>query len=321
MLLKYLNSNRISIAFLLSLLPVVYWIPSFFLTPVVIPEPSGLPLTRLINSFSRDFRLLSSLLALALIITNGYLLNQLNTIHIFIPFRTRLPAFFYIILTVSMTQLHFLTPQLIASSLVILAFYRIFSAYKVDRISLSFLDAGILIALASMVYFQAIVLVLFLFSCLIILRPFIWREWVFTFLGLAIPYIFLISIYYITGNPLSGFLGDIADSMQRSDDHFMLSQMINMGYVMFILLIGSYFIARALDQMKIHARKFFLVFLFIFLISLLMYLLPGAGAGLVYVISIPLAYLFTYYFVRCRPTWVNEIFILLFLLLLIWQRF
>jgi hypothetical protein len=109
--------------------------------------------------------------------------------------------------------------------------------------------------------------------------------------------------------------------MQRSDDHFMLSQMINMGYVMFMLLIGSYFVARALDQMKIHARKFFLVFLFIFLISLLMYLLPGAGAGLVYIISIPLAYLFTYYFVRCRPSWVNEIFILLFLLLLIWQRF
>lgn len=321
-MLKYFNSNRISIIIFISLFPAVYWIPSLF--PSVspqIPEVTGVPLGRLILAFNRDFRLLSSLVALILVIVNGYLLIELNTIYIFIPARTQLPSYFYGVLVMGMSQLHQLTPALVSSTMLVLVFYRIFSAYKVERISLNFLDAGMLISLASLIYFPTLVFFLFLLASLIILRPFIWREWTFAVLGLIIPYIFLISVYFLADISFAGYFTEIADSLNKVEQHFKLSQVINWSFVLVFMLIGSYYMASAIDKMKIHASKFFFVYLFFFLFSVIIYMvIPGSGLGMIFFVSIPLAYLFSYYFVRCRRNWVNEILFLLFLMLLLWQR-
>lgn len=323
MLLKYFNSNRISVFLFIALLPVAFWIPSFF--PATYPQVhdiSGGPLGRLILKVSAEFRLISSLLALALVMLNGYLLIQLNTIHIFIPVRTRLPAYFYTVLVAGMTQLHQLTPALVASSIVIVVLFRIFSTYKLERISLNYLDAGMLISLASIVYFPALLFFLFLIAGMLMLRPFIWREWVFAIIGLIIPYLFIISGYYLLNLPFSGYVKDIADSFAKTEQEYKLSQIVNWAYVLVFVLISSYYMATAIDSMKIHARNFFLVFLVFFLFSVTVYLsVPGAGIGMIYFVSVPLAYLFTHFFAKSRQHWINELFFLLFLILLLWQRF
>ena len=321
MLLKYINSNRISVILLISMLPVVYWIPSLFQAPIQIAETAGVPLGKMIISFNLNFRLISSFLALLLVIVNGYLLIQLNTIHIFIPLRTQLPSFFYVTLAIGMTQSTQLTPALISSTLLILVVYRIFSAYKAEGISINFLDAGLLVSLASLIYFPALAFFLFLLAGLILLRPFNWREWTFAVLGLILPYFFLISVYYLADIPVMGIFKDISDSFIKVNQDFRFSQIVSWSYVLLFLLIGSYFMASALDSMKIHARKFFLVFLVFFLFSVLIYLIiPGAGTGMVFFVSVPLACLFSFYFVKCKRNWINELFFAFFLLLLLWQR-
>jgi hypothetical protein len=296
--------------------------PSLFqVNSIPISETAGVPLGKVIFLFSRNFRLISSIIALLLIIVNGYLLIQLNTVHIFIPFRTQLPSFFYVTLAMGMTQLHQLTPALVSSTLLILVFYRIFNAYKAEEISTNFLDAGLLISTASLVYFPSLVFFLFLLAGISLLRPFIWREWAFAVLGLILPYFFLISVFYLADIPVAGFYKDIADSFIKTAQDFRLSNVVNWSYVLLFMLISSYFMAIALDNMKIHARKFFMVFLVFFLFSVFIFLImPGAGAGMVYFVSVPLAYLFSYFFVKCKRTWINEIFFVLFLLLLLWQR-
>src|SRR5512138_2051845 len=151
MLLKYINSNRLQVIIIFLLIPVLYWIPSAFQGTVHhVSEIKGVPLGRWIISFNNNFTGIASFIALLLIMLNGYLLIQLNTVHFFIPHRTQLPFFFYVILSLSITQLHQLTPALVASTLVILIFYRIFHAYKVDGLSYNYLDAGLLISLASL---------------------------------------------------------------------------------------------------------------------------------------------------------------------------
>jgi hypothetical protein len=323
MVLKYFNSNRISLVWFISLFPLVYWIPSFFSAAYFQPpEVSGVPFGRLILAFNRDFRFLASLVALILIIVNGYMLIQLNTIHIFIPGRTQLPAFLYSALAISITSLHQLTPQLIASSLLILLLFRILSTYKSEGISLNFLDAGLLVSLASLFYFPAVAFFLFLLFALIILRPFIWREWTFAAIGLVLPYLLLASVYYLVEWPFSGYLTDISATWHKTEQHFRMREIVNWSYIAVLLIIGSIFMIRAIDSMKIHARKFFLVFLDFFLFSVLIFLiLPGWGIGMVFFTSAPLAYLFSYYFVKCRRHWANEILFILLLLLLLWQRF
>jgi len=321
MLLKYFNSNRLSVVILFVLLPILFWIPSFGREAVDVADPGGMPLGNWIIAFNNNFRVLASLIALLLIILNGYLLIQLNTVHIFIPYRTPLPLYFYCILAISFTQFHWLTPALVASTLIILVFYRVFSAYKIDRISINFLDAGILIATASLIYFPTLFLFIGLLITLLLIRPFIWREWVFSLIGLLIPYAFAFSAYYLLDIPAGDLFSRMSDSFERQPIDFRLSQIVNWSFVLFFVIISSYYIAKAIDSMKIHARKFFLVFLAFFCFSLLLFfVIRGAGAGMLYIGAVPLAYLFTHYFVKCNRSWVNDFFFVVFILLLIWQR-
>jgi hypothetical protein len=322
MLLKFINSNRLSVIVFISLLPVVMWIPSLLPgSSVLIAEPGGVPLGRLIMAFNKNFRLIASLIALLIIVGNGYLLIQLNTVHIFIPARTQLPAFFYSVLVIGITSLHQLTPALVSSALFIFVFFRIFSSYKNDGISVSFFDCGLLIAVASLIYFPALIFYLFLLAALPIIRSFNWREWVFTLIGLMLPYVFLISIYYLLDLPVSGIFTDIRNSIAHTSWKYDLSTVIYWSFILLIMLITSFYNLSMFDSMKIHARKYFQVFFVFFLFSLLVYLLmSGAGSEMVYFAAVPLSYLFSFYFMKCSKNWINEMFIVVLLLLLIWQR-
>jgi|WetSurMetagenome_2_1015567.scaffolds.fasta_scaffold61443_2 hypothetical protein len=322
MLLKYINSNRFSVTFFFLLLSVALWIPSIISGNVTaVSFGKGEPFGDLVIAFNNNYQVVASIVAFLLIILNAYLLIQLNIIHIFIPYRTQVPAFFYVIIALSITQLHQLTPALVASSLVFLVFFRVFNAYKSEKTSLNFLDAGLLVAIASLFYFPAIFYFLFLLASLALVRPFIWREWVFALIGLLLPYIFVFSVYYLLGTPAHNFFQGISETFIRTPWNLRMSQVVNWLFIMFFMLVGSYYLANAIDSMKIHARKFFMVFLVFFLFSVLFFLLiPGAGTGMVYFITIPLSYLFSYYFVRCRRNWINDLFMTVFIILLLWQR-
>lgn len=322
-MLKYLNSNRLSVALLFFIFPVAYWISGMFTGNIhnTAINTEVVPLGQLIVAFDSNARVFSSLLAIVLILLNGYLLIQLNTIHIFIPYRTYLPLFFYALLTIGVTQINYLTPALVASSLLILAFFRIFHTYKSEKISLNFIDAGLLIGLASLFYFHSIFFILFLLAALLIIRPFIWREWVFGCIGFLLPYLFVFSIYYLLDIPLSQFFSGLSEVFNRMHIDLNLSEIVNWSYILFFMVISSYVLINAIDSMKIHARKFFIAFLAFFLCSVLIFFtVRGTGLQMIYFTAVPLSYLFSYYFARARRNWVNEAFITLFILLLIWQR-
>ena len=77
-----------------------------------------------------------------------------------------------------------------------------------------------------------------------------------------------------------------------------MSQIISWSYVLLFTLIASYFMAKAIDNMKIHARKFFLVFSGFFLVSVIVFIccIRGQAPEWFIIAAIPLAYLFSYYF-------------------------
>ena len=322
MLLKFINSNRLSLIVFITLLPVLYWVPSFITVgPVQTMQDPGVPLGKLITQFNSNFRLLASICALLFLLGNSYLLIQMNTNYIFIPVRTQLPALFYLLLSTGITQLHQLTPALVSSTFLILMFYRIFSAYKTEGVSMNFLDAGLLVSVASLVYFPSIIFFFFLLASISLLRPFIWREWVFALIGLLIPYLFLLSAVYIWDLSVADLVLQISASFNGLNFTYKLSQIINWAIVLLFIIAGSYFIATYFDSMKIHARKFFLVFWVFFLFGLVVFLtFFKSGTGMVYFVSIPLAYLFSFYFVKCKANWINEIVFAMLLLLWIWQR-
>ena len=318
-MLRFFNSNSIGVLVLLVLIPFLFWIPDFF-KAVPIPDQAftGTVPALWIASFNAHYRVLSMLIALLIILTNAFLLIQLNTIHIFIPVRTQLPALFYIVLTAVFNPTHQLTPALVDSLLVIIILFRLFVTYKTDGPSVNFLDAGFLIAVASLIYFPVILLFIFLLVALVILRPLNWREWVYVFLGLMLPYVFVISGYYAAGVPVSEFFKGFNGLFQHHKQTYSIIQLIGWLFVAGMMIYSSYFMASAIDKMKIHGRKIFMLFLWLFLTSIGIYLvIPGAGMDMVSIAAIPLSYLFSHYFCNCTRNWINEGLISLFLVMMV----
>ncbi len=321
-MLRFFNSNSIGVLVLLVLIPFLYWIPDFFkAVPLQDQTFTGTIPALWIASFNAHYRVLSMLIALLIILTNAFLLIQLNAIHIFIPVRTQLPALFYIVLTAGFNPTHQLTPALVVSLLVIIILFRLFVTYKSDGPSVNFLDAGFLIALASLVYFPAILLFPFLIVSLIIFRPVIWREWVYIFLGLMLPYLFLISGYYVAEVPVSEFFPGLGGFFQHNRQTYGIMQMIGWIFVLGMMIYSSYFMAKAIDNMKIHGRKIFMLYLWLFLFTVIIYLvIPGVGMDIVSIAAIPLAYLFSHYFCSSPRNWINEGLLYLFLVLMVLLR-
>ena len=260
-------------------------------------------------------------IALLIILANAYLLIQLNTIHIFIPVRTQLPALFYIMFAAGFNPIHLLTPTLVVSFLVIIILFRLFATYKMDGPSVNFLDAGFLISLASLIYFPAILLFVFLLVALVILRQLNWREWVYVFVGLLLPYLFVIAGYYLAGVPVREFFPEFNRLIEHHKQTYSIIQLIGWVYVVAMMIYSSYYMASAIDNMKIHGRKIFMLFLWLFLFALIIYVvIPGVGMDMVSIAAIPLSYLLSHFFCNSARNWINEGLLAIFLVIVLLLR-
>jgi hypothetical protein len=109
------------------------------------------------------------------------------------------PAFLFVLLSSEAFSSYSFHPALAANVLVVLAMMRMMKSYRMDDSKSLFFDGAFLISAASLIYFPAITLLPLVFICLIILRPFIWREWAMAFLGMAGPHVLVASVMYVLG--------------------------------------------------------------------------------------------------------------------------
>lgn len=319
MLLRYFNSNRVGVLILLVLLPLLYWLPVLISGHAATGMPgTGTMSGEMFQYLNERHPILSGMLSLGLVLLNAYLLVQLNTIHIFIPAKTQLPAYFYILIVIGHNQTFALSGALVASTLIIMVLFRLMASYKVDGISYNYLDAGFLTALASLVYFPAAGFLALLFIALALLRPLNWREYAYALIGMALPYFFIVSGYFLAGVPVSQFFNHPEVLLQRNGTSLSVIGWISSAYMLAMLLYGSYFMLRTIDNMKIQARKMFILFLWLFLLSALMgALIPAMGVDMVFFAAIAVAFLFSHYFHKCAKNWMNEVLFSVFLVLLI----
>lgn len=317
MLLKYFNSNRISVFIVIPVLVIICWLPDLLKPENVAPANEAFAgiLGKYIIRLNENYIVFSRFIAMIIVMANGFMLLQLNTLHFFIPYRTQFPVLFYMMLCSAFPMLISLTPALIASSLFILLLFRIFATYKHDHFSYNYLDAGLIISLASLFYIPAFFLYPLLLIIMVIIRPYIWREWMFSVIGLLLPYLFITAINYLldadikifTDRNMHGFF-----SIGRVKDFSIVLQLFT-GYVGFLILIGSIHMARSIGNIKIQSRKFFISFFWVFLLSILTFFIISATCiEMIYFICIPVSFLMAYFFTFCRKNWVNNLLLFLF---------
>ncbi len=313
MLLRLLKNNASPGYLLISLLTVIAWWPAFgsgtFQQMAFDHNP--MPLYGLLTSYIAHDTITSKIVAMVLLIITGFYLVRFNTIYIFLKERTLLPAFFFILIVSSLTSLHRLHPVLIATAFFIAALDRLLSSYKTERLSYNYFEASFLIGASSLFYFNLVYFIIIVWAALLILRPVIWREWVFSVLGLATPWFFFASVDFFMHDSLEWTGSLITGNFKTRDvlNFMLLPEIIFFSFLLLLIILASSKITASLPSMKVFTRKVFVMFFWIYLVAVLIYFfVETANVEIAVIATIPVSFLLSHFILSLRPGfWSNAI--------------
>jgi hypothetical protein len=205
MLISFFKQNQQGPLFvLIPIMAVFLWLPGLLnLSPIIIPS-RPMPLYDFFVALLQGINFLSTAFALLLVIVGAFIINRIVNNFDVLPSSTNLPALMYIVLMSSFIELQTLHPVIFSNLLILLVLDRIANMYLQKTVFSQAFDAGTIAAVASFFYFPSIIFFLFIWISLLIIRPLKWREYIISFFGLLLPYIFLVIWYFIT-NQFSDF--------------------------------------------------------------------------------------------------------------------
>lgn len=255
----------------------------------------------------------------------AFSLVNLNTSLFFINERTYLPALFYILLSGLFPQYQLMNPAIFAAMFLMVAIKKIMDTYRVPGIAYNFFDAGILIATGSLFYAGLIWFGLLLIVGMALLRTWDIKEIAIAIAGLLTPYVITFGIYYLLDKDLHSLFSIMEYNLFGKNSIYAITRLTAVALAFFgsVTLIAFLDLLRVMNSKKIKSRKTFYLLLWIFLISLLMFIImKSVSVEIVWLAGIPTSYLMAHYFVFVTKKWIPDIlFSLLFILIALIQIF
>jgi hypothetical protein len=319
MLIGFIKHNRAVSIVLLPIALIVLWAYGFF-HPVVPLTEHAAPLYKLLISGIEDYPFLLTLISFILIFCEALLINYIVEKNEIINTTTYLPALVYIVLMSLQPEMFSLHPIVIANLFMLLAVYKLMQTYRKETAYSEAFDTGFFIALAVLFYIPSIVFILLLWIGLIIIRPFIWREWVISLLGLMLPLAYLM-FYYFWNSKLDALEYDalyytlIAPSKSFNALSFSSAEYMQMAVLLFAAIFSVGRFMRDLSKGTVRTRSNLLLILYFFIFSFAsIFIAPEYSIPYLSFLSIPFAIFFSAYLLFAKREWIAEV---LFLLLII----
>ncbi len=152
------------------------------------------------------------------------------------------------------------------------------------------------------------------------------KEIVISFLGLITPYLITFGIYYVIGRDVRALFNVFGDNLFDKATYYPFPRLTILALVFSgaLIIVSLFNVFRNMNTKKIKARKTFSLMIWIFLISIVVYCaVPSVSVEIVWLMSIPVSYFLTHYFVFEKKKLVPEIlfsvFCVFILLIQIWH--
>jgi hypothetical protein len=314
MLIRPFRSNHPSAFIFLPLLAVAIWIAGFT-EPLVLPVKHTMPLYELIASPLLTMPWLGTTLALLLVVGEAFLLNYIINENEVLPKQSFLPALFYILLISNNNAMLSLHPLLPANLFLLFGINRLMCSYRKDHAFSHAFDAGFLFAIASLFYFPYAVFFPLLGVALLIMRPFIWREWLISFFGVLIPYIFTTVVYFWKEELDYLYYDKIFFPIIRQPLRVTLPPefyvLAALGCLIFLLALSRVLTGVGSGPQKTKKGIVLLVWVFIFA-GAGIFISPELSTRYFSALAIPGAVFYAYYFLTMKKDWLAELLCLLF---------
>jgi 4-amino-4-deoxy-L-arabinose transferase-like glycosyltransferase len=292
MLFRLIRSNRIASYFLIPLLGAGAWSLQLY-------APTGFsfyegenrmvlfgPLYDLISGMPQ----LSAVIGLLLNILAAILVQRISVEYNFFKTRSLLPGITFMLITGGIRELHHFHPVYPAIIFLLVAIYRLFSAFDQRKPYSQTFDAALLLGLGSLFYLNLIVLLpAFIAGGSILARESRWREIAVSFLGFIVPWIFVFFWYFLI-DQIPDLTGLLKANILTDNDRLMgnIQVLIFPGFLLVLIIAGSFKIINQFDEKKVSIRQYFLLLFLMFVSSVLsVFLLPASSTEALIVSAIP----------------------------------
>ncbi|MFI5163811.1 MAG: DUF6427 family protein [Bacteroidia bacterium] len=319
MLIAFIKHNRAVSIVLLPVAMISLWVYGFF-HPVVPLTEHAAPLYKLLIAGIAHYPFLLTLISFILIFCEAMLINYIVEKNEIINTKSYLPALVYIVLMSLQPEMFSLHPIVIANLFMLFALHKLMQTYRKETAYSEAFDTGLFISLAALFYIPSVVFILLLWIGLIIIRPFIWREWVISFIGLILPWLYLV-FYYFWNNKLDALEYDalyytlIVPRKSFNALTFSYSEYFQIA----ILFVAAFFSTgrffQDLGKSTVQSRNNLLLIIYFFILAgVSIIIAPEYSIPYLSFLSIPFSVLFSSYLLFAKKEWLAEI---LFLLLII----
>jgi len=266
---------------------------------LLLPIPSESPFMPKPNVF----------LAMILTLIQAVLLNRIVNQHNLLGKPSFLPALMYVTASAILMPFMILNPVTLCNFLLIWMIGKFLNIYRrPDIISLMF-DMGLITGVGTLIYFPFIAMFLVLLICLIIFRPFNWREWAAGFIGFMLVYLFL-AVFYYWNDSLAQFYHIWIPLTTPFPSRLTINvaDYIVLVPLILILILSLYQIRQNFFRSYVHIRKSFqLLFALLLLALISFYLKAGEVRIYHFLLAVPPVSIFmAYYFLHARKRWVYE---------------
>ena len=304
----------------LALLAIALWVPAFLSGKMTmgLDEPVT-PLYNLVNRLLSYSPILQHGVAFLLLVLETLIFNAMMVNHQIVGKVSTMGAFVFVLLmSLTVTQTNFY-PFAFATLFILLTIGNLFDTYMLPNPEVNLLKAGVFIALASMCYFPAILLILWVIIVLPVAKKGSLRLELIPIFGFLFVYFVYFVCMFLFGDFHTLLLGykDYFTSFHFSVEGFNLWNIILLA-LMIVLTVLTFFGGNNANFEKTVAVRTKISMTFILAIFALLTLFVGTNVlmnGLVFIVlSILLSYTFSY---MGNTGWANLILTLFIILVFV----
>ncbi|MBL7893262.1 MAG: hypothetical protein JNL63_11580 [Bacteroidia bacterium] len=324
MLVRFFRSHQPVLLIIIPVIAALLWLPAF-IHPALPAVKHQMPLFELMVKPLLSNPLLCSIAAFFLLIIQAFLFNYIIDKYEITGKRSYLPVLMYIVFTSFSPELLWLHPGLFANIFILLALNRVLATYRNTSALSPCFDAGFLIALASLFYFPAALMVIFVMIAVLVLLPFSWRLWVIVLLGFLLPYIYVHTWYFLFEGTEYLWIDRVLFPV--IDRNTVFNGEMAQPYSELILFLGIaavLSIGRGADaaNRSVQHRSTMAVLRWLFVIGVLTLLItPTLSYIYFFAALLPLLVIITGYFLWARMVWVAEIIMWMLILTIAYNHF
>lgn len=258
-----------------------------------------------------------------LFISQGLHLNYILNRHEVLFINSWIPAVIYTLIAMAFSPFATFHPLLLTQGFVVFLLEKTFRLYKQGETYALNMDAGVIIGIATLIYFPSALLLLFFIAGTIILKPFNWRDPVIVLLGFTTPFFIITSILFLYGKPI---LKLIPSHTALFDFHFPVLKSVDntlwitIGLLGFLMLMALFKLSSNFYKNVIRTRNMQqMIFVLLGICILMAIFTPYHSFARYYFISLPLSVIISYYFVATKKIVLPEVLFICLVLCVIFN--